>query len=475
MRHLTVKRILVLFLVTVLCASFLVLPSSASGRTDTEGPTKEEIRAKWEEVTSATTLYKEEPSVSAPYVAGALTDDFLETGITYLNYVRFVANLPAVQLSDELNEEAQHGAVLLAAIDELTHYPHQPADMDDDFYAVGYSATTSSNISARWGYSPYTCLKGAVSGCMADSSSLGNLSTVGHRRWLLNPTLLNVGFGYAEAPSGWSYIVTKVFDRSGASFDYNYISWPASGNFPTNLFDTETPWSITLNPKKYQQPKASQVKITITRESDGKTWSFDSTTGNPVSSDKAYMKVETSYYGVNNCIIFHPGSANIDAYNGIFTVDVSGIFDINGNATTLHYQVDFFDVEAVCLEHSYQAVTTAPTCTEGGYTTYTCENCGHSYVGDYTDAAEHIYEDGICTGCGKKAPAIGLGDVNADYLIDIRDAALAAAYYNEAATLTEGQLQLADVNGDGSVDILDANLIAAYYSRNIEIFPAESN
>lgn len=32
-------------------------------------------------------------------------------------------------------------------------------------------------------------------------------------------------------------------------------------------------------------------------------------------------------------------------------------------------------------EHDYDAVVTEPTCTERGYTTYTCE-CGDSYVDD---------------------------------------------------------------------------------------------
>jgi hypothetical protein len=41
--------------------------------------------------------------------------------------------------------------------------------------------------------------------------------------------------------------------------------------------------------------------------------------------------------------------------------------------------------------HAYSAVVTAPTCTEQGYTTYTCE-CGDSYVGDYVDATgDHTY------------------------------------------------------------------------------------
>ena len=35
--------------------------------------------------------------------------------------------------------------------------------------------------------------------------------------------------------------------------------------------------------------------------------------------------------------------------------------------------------------HSYKSVVTKPTETAKGYTTHTCENCGHSYVDNYTD------------------------------------------------------------------------------------------
>ena len=49
--------------------------------------------------------------------------------------------------------------------------------------------------------------------------------------------------------------------------------------------------------------------------------------------------------------------------------------------------------------HKYEGVVTAPTCTEGGYTTYTC-SCGDSYVGDETEALGHTFENGVCTVCG---------------------------------------------------------------------------
>ena len=47
-------------------------------------------------------------------------------------------------------------------------------------------------------------------------------------------------------------------------------------------------------------------------------------------------------------------------------------------------------------EHSYTAQVTPPTCTEQGYTTYTCE-CGDSYVDDYEDAVGHNFGEWYVT------------------------------------------------------------------------------
>lgn len=53
---------------------------------------------------------------------------------------------------------------------------------------------------------------------------------------------------------------------------------------------------------------------------------------------------------------------------------------------------------AACTEehtHDYQAEVTAPTCTEQGYTTYTCPEDGESYVGNYVPALGHAPADAV--------------------------------------------------------------------------------
>ena len=53
--------------------------------------------------------------------------------------------------------------------------------------------------------------------------------------------------------------------------------------------------------------------------------------------------------------------------------------------------------------HSYETNVTPPTCTEDGYTTYTC-SCGDSYTGNPVTATGHNFVDGICSTCGAADP-----------------------------------------------------------------------
>ena len=68
----------------------------------------------------------------------------------------------------------------------------------------------------------------------------------------------------------------------------------------------------------------------------------------------------------------------------------------------------YISKEVAALGHSEDAVVTDPTCTEEGFTTYTCSECGNIRTDDVTPAAGHRYSytdaDGIrtylCTVCG---------------------------------------------------------------------------
>ena len=61
---------------------------------------------------------------------------------------------------------------------------------------------------------------------------------------------------------------------------------------------------------------------------------------------------------------------------------------------------DTYTEEIAALGHSFRSsVTTAPTCTEAGVTTYTCD-CGDTYTEEIA-ALGHSFADGTCTNCGE--------------------------------------------------------------------------
>ena len=272
-------------------------------------------------------------------IPGTVIDAALQAATNRLNIMRALAGVPAVTLDHSLSENAQYGADLCAELGYTTHYPSGPADMSDSFYEQACEATKTSNL-----YGGQT-LTTAVDGFMNDPG-LSNLEKMGHRRWQLSPLMGKVGFGYAENHDGKGYVTEKVLDKSGEGCDYDFISWPASGNFPGDLtaFGKNTPWHISLNSDKYQIPDQSLITVTLTRHSDGKVWKFSGMNWTACESG-AYFNVDTNNRGINNAIIFRPDG--ITEYAGVYTVTVTGLKTASGaDVNNFTYQVDFFDTKS---------------------------------------------------------------------------------------------------------------------------------
>ena len=56
-------------------------------------------------------------------------------------------------------------------------------------------------------------------------------------------------------------------------------------------------------------------------------------------------------------------------------------------------------------EPAGEGVVTPPSCTEAGYTTYTCAICSKTYKGNPVPAQNHNYVEGTCSRCGAAEPA----------------------------------------------------------------------
>lgn len=281
-------------------------------------------------------------STTAPYALGQVSDAALSTALGRFNALRRLAGLGPVALDTEFTQRAQYGAVLLAATGTLTHHPDKPADMDEDFYQWGHNATSCCNIYQGTG----ATLPQAVE-AFFDDSDAANLPMLGHRRWMLSPTMSKTGFGfspsrYAYGASPYHFAALWAFDRTGPAVDYDFIAWPASGYFPTNVFASDQAWSVTLDPAKYAVPELSALTVTLTRATDGKVWTLSGAGTYPPTDAGEYLGVNTDNYAVGNAIIFRPQMEG-QGYEGVYTVDIQGLSTADGTAASLSYQVEFFD------------------------------------------------------------------------------------------------------------------------------------
>ncbi len=503
------KRTMKLLSVLAACLLLMTLAASAafsdvsysfpSGMLDQAAPTMEELYPLYllYTQTASTEGYTVEPSVTAPYATGAVSQAVLMQTLNAVNFMRACARLPAVELNEEKNQQAQYGAVLLAATNSLTHYPTQPADMDAAFFEQGAAATASSNIGSYWGSvdSLSSVLRNHISECMRDSSN-SNMSSVGHRRWLLNPALQYVGFGAAKSTSNKMYTATKVFDESAAVGDYTFIAWPPSGIAPTQLFEKDVPWSVTLNPAKFKTPVMEDITVTITCVASGKVWTRNASTyTDDPKWQLEYFNVDNKGYGIDNCIIFNIGYNNFgtSTISGDYTVAITGLQDKTSKAVALYYTVKFVDFSAYSpLPKSYSvtfggsasvdlvgegtassgsdyhfSVNAAegydygtPLVTIGGaaYTSFATDENGYTIhgndiAGDIVITLErtlHQEQDEL------------LGDANGNKTVNSADAAMILRYTVKLEDLSEQALLNADVNLDKKVTAADAAAILRY-------------
>ncbi len=126
--------------------------------------------------------------------------------------------------------------------------------------------------------------------------------------------------------------------------------------------------------------------VSIEEGSELSIWLYS--LGGSADSDHDDVLVEMGTPGILT------GTNRINAGNGM-----NGIYDyeaVGAGVTTVRFYCEYNPevsrTISVTVNHVLgEGVTTAPTCTEDGYTTYTCTVCGESIRGDETEALGHAY------------------------------------------------------------------------------------
>jgi uncharacterized protein YkwD len=289
--------------------------------------------------------YLKAPSSSNPYIAGSLKNDYVMDGVNAVNFYRFITGLPYdVASTDKLNAQAQYGSVLLAAEGDFSHEPERPSDMPKDFYDKGLASTSTANIYGSFGYDNHILVR-SIDAYMEDSDEY-NLDRLGHRRWILNPPLKQIGLGLAKSSSDdWTYSALQVFDQSRSEkISFNYIAYPAPGAFPIEVFKSNYAWSVSINPQEYAEPSLKTVSVSLKRLRDHKTWSLSSK-NNTVTPSGAYFNVENSGYGTGSVIIFRPNGIDEYRADDRFEVTINGLKSASGAVAPLSYTVDFMSAK----------------------------------------------------------------------------------------------------------------------------------
>ena len=105
-----------------------------------------------------------------------------------------------------------------------------------------------------------------------------------------------------------------------------------------------------------------------------------------VSDGAATIQNGTSSYGR---FLYNATAPRFTTYTSAASASMllPQLYYLDSNTGTTHYTTS---TGPVC-NHTYTSVVTQPTCTTGGYTTYTCSKCGDTYTGNEVAALGHNY------------------------------------------------------------------------------------
>lgn len=203
-------------------------------------------------------------NASSPFTAGAAQCDpgsipaaALDDALRRLNMFRWmVGEGPTTDdASDDANDQA---CATIAANNPPGAAAHHPDPSWTCYSAAGAAGAGSSNIA--WGC---WSAAGAMDQWMDD---WGNATTLGHRRWILNPPLGPVGVGFYSGGSGTygSASCLGVFGMSGTGPHPSWYAWPPPGFVPSDaVYST---WSLHSG-----SMGVGSASIAVTRLSDGAT------------------------------------------------------------------------------------------------------------------------------------------------------------------------------------------------------------
>ncbi len=201
-----------------------------------------EVCSAWNDIPDSFGLqtWQDEPQDQCDW--GVLHPEYHNGAMTKLNVYRWLIGMEAADSSQAMRDATQACATFHAAEGgALDHYPSEDTTC---YTPEGYDGAASSNLAG---------------GSSAMSAIDLWLSSLGHRRWMLNPTLQNTAFG---SHSGY---VCLYVTQTGFTDTADFYAYPSPGYFPRSAIVgqwmvTSSSWGLNDN-----------VDVEVTRVSDNES------------------------------------------------------------------------------------------------------------------------------------------------------------------------------------------------------------
>ena len=241
--------------------------------------------------------------------AGDTDPQFKTDVLRRVQWFRAMAGVsPGIELDNGVSALAQHAALVMAANGDLTHEPDSSWRCFSD---EAFEGASKSNLSlGDFGVE-------SIDGYMEDPGA-DNLP-VGHRRWILDPTLLVIGTGDTRNTNALFVINDRVNEEATTREPDGFIMWPPRGFVPRKQIYPR--WSVSHRTADFS-------RATVVINHGGKTKTFS----NPYNDNDGY--------GMQNSLVFE--WRRPERGSGPVRVVVRNIL-VNGEPKNLEYQVEPFD------------------------------------------------------------------------------------------------------------------------------------
>lgn len=242
----------------------------AAGVIDTDNESS--VRAAWESTLANGKKPIEWSGSTGRCLAGTTSGQFKLAVLDRVQWYRAMAGVdPRIRLDESSNRYAQAAALVMAANYDLSH---EPDGSWQCFSTEAYEGASHSNLHLGY-FGPK-----AIDSYMEDDGS--DNQEVGHRRWILDPTLLTIGTGDTTSSNALWVINESERPNPLVRESSGFVMWPPRGFVPRSAIHER--WSVS-------HPTADFVSATVEISAGGRAYEITEvlTSGATIGSSNAII------------------------------------------------------------------------------------------------------------------------------------------------------------------------------------------